>query len=275
MVTVPIGVAVGEPEAASQLPPFVIEPALSNEIPALGLRGHVMLAEDSRDNQIVVGHILEKMGLSYEVAENGEVALERLADREFDIILMDMQMPVLDGYTATRILRERGCTLPIIALTAHVMVGDEDRCLEAGCTDYLPKPIDRTRFRNTLARYLAPNLSGNGAATSAPASTGPVSCPEVAGPLHSQFESDRKFLGIVRDYVSGLPDQLNNLTEALRAADRVQATRIAHKLRGSGGMYGYPDFSAVAGSWRTRRIAGSPSIGSIGMPVAWAGSASR
>lgn len=145
----------------------------SSEIPtaappkAIGLTTHVLVVEDGPDNQLLIRHMLERAGARVTVAENGRVGVEltlrAIAKGEpFGVILMDMQMPELDGYEATRQLRSHGCRIPIIALTAHAMNYDRQRCLEAGCDDYLSKPIDRQRLLATVA-----SCSREGTASSA------------------------------------------------------------------------------------------------------------
>ncbi len=123
--------------------------------PLEGVR--VLLAEDGRDNQLLISMVLRKAGATIDCAEDGQVAIdmiEQAKDHPYDVILMDMQMPNLDGYEATRLLRERDYSGCIIALTAHAMVGDRERCLEAGCDDYCTKPINRGKLVEMIRSHL-------------------------------------------------------------------------------------------------------------------------
>jgi signal transduction histidine kinase/CheY-like chemotaxis protein len=137
--------------------------AVAEELEALtGLRGRVLIAEDTPDVRLWLRSVLRKAGLEVEVAENGEVACEKaIAAREvedsFDVILMDMQMPVLSGYEATRQLREQGYEGAIIAITSHAMQGDREMCLAAGCDAYAVKPIDRQDLLARISEYLKPS----------------------------------------------------------------------------------------------------------------------
>ncbi len=134
--------------------------------PKIALDCRILLAEDGPDNQRLIAFILKKAGAKVTVAENGQVAHDvalaaRAAGKPFDVILMDMQMPLMDGYTATAKLREAGYAGPIVALTAHAMDGAEEECRAAGCDDYAAKPIDRATLLGTIARYLKTPAGAN------------------------------------------------------------------------------------------------------------------
>jgi CheY-like chemotaxis protein len=107
----------------------------------------------------LIRYVLEKYGAEVEVVDNGEIAVERaLESRDegssFDLILMDIEMPVMDGYEATRSLRQRDFDLPILALTAHATAADRKQCLAAGCSDFIEKPIDRLQLIETIRLHL-------------------------------------------------------------------------------------------------------------------------
>jgi signal transduction histidine kinase/CheY-like chemotaxis protein len=125
------------------------------------LDARILLAEDGRDNQLLFEHFLQSAGAEVTLAENGAAAVnhvlvETAAQSPFDLILMDMQMPYMDGYTATASLRGQGFTTPVIALTAHAMPEDRAKCLQAGCDDYLSKPVDRQTLLQAIKRNLRP-----------------------------------------------------------------------------------------------------------------------
>jgi len=116
--------------------------------------GHALVVEDAKANQTLIKILLGKFGLQVTIAEDGEEAVEKATAESFDLILMDIQMPNMNGYEATRLLRQKGLKTPIIALTANAMKGDDEKCKEAGCDDYLSKPVDRGKIAAVLKKYL-------------------------------------------------------------------------------------------------------------------------
>jgi CheY-like chemotaxis protein len=123
-----------------------------------GVMARILVVEDNPTNQKVVAGLLGKRGYQTTVATHGGEALEALEKSAFDLVLMDVQMPILDGLEATRLIRQdaRWRTLPIVGLTAHAMVGDRQRCLDAGMNDYLAKPVRPAELLETVKKYVPP-----------------------------------------------------------------------------------------------------------------------
>jgi PAS domain S-box-containing protein len=117
--------------------------------------GRVLVAEDSRTNQVLIKLLLERMGLQVTIAEDGQETIQKILAEEFDLIFMDIQMPNMNGYQATKALRKEGIRTPIVALTASAMKGDDKKCFEAGCDDYLTKPINRAELLKIIGKYLS------------------------------------------------------------------------------------------------------------------------
>jgi diguanylate cyclase (GGDEF)-like protein/PAS domain S-box-containing protein len=212
------------------------------------LRGvRVLLVEDGPDNQRLIALHLRKAGGAVTVAENGRVALEMLTTTatidgalaepaSFDLIVTDMQMPEMDGYELARVLRRRGWARPIIALTAHAMTGDAERCYAAGCDAYATKPIDRDALISLCARHARFDASGGGARD--PLATTMI----VERP---RFD-DPEMQALAEEFAIVLPERIDEIVEALAASDREGLKRCAHRLKGAAGGYGYPTISAAA-----------------------------
>jgi CheY-like chemotaxis protein/HPt (histidine-containing phosphotransfer) domain-containing protein len=205
----------------------------------------ILLAEDSLDSQELLCTILGKVGADVEVVENGRLAVERAETGTFDVVLMDMSMPEMDGYEATRTLRDRGYTRPILALTANAMTSEAELCLSAGCNAHLAKPIDRRHLIETVSQYAMPKTNQPkppAASPSRPASRG------QADAILSQFADDPEIADILPGFVERLSSQVSALTKALEEEKLEDVQRLAHQLKGAGGSYGYPTLSEAAKS---------------------------
>jgi two-component system sensor histidine kinase/response regulator len=208
------------------------------------IRGaRLLLVEDNDINQQVARELLESFGITVELAENGEEAIERLNKEPFDGVLMDMQMPVMDGVTATREIRKNPqfARLPIIALTANVMVREQKEFIDAGMNDHIGKPIDPDRLVGTLAKWIHPLRAEDNPAPPIPPSLPPL--PDLPGVNVAQ--SVRRIGGKVGIYYSLLEkfqvnnrEDANKIREALLANDPQTAERLAHTLRGIAGTIG-------------------------------------
>jgi CheY-like chemotaxis protein len=118
----------------------------------------ILIVEDNPVNQKLIAFLLARSGYSYDIADNGAVALDRLGQQTFRLVLMDMMMPVMNGYDATRAIRgdSRFKGVPVIALTANAMKGEDEKCRTVGCDDYIPKPYSKDQILSAIQRLIGP-----------------------------------------------------------------------------------------------------------------------
>ena len=216
------------------------------------LRGaRVLLVEDNEINQQVASELLHDQGLSVDIASNGQVALERLAETEYDLVLMDMQMPVMDGLTATRRIRDQAqwAELPIVAMTANAMAEDRQRCMDAGMNDFVAKPIEPDRLIKVLQRWLAHHVArlpqpGPRHHTPTPVDThaleqaGRVPGLDVAQGLRRSGGKHGLYLSLLAQFAHSHAPFADQLTEHLRQGHTEAARQLVHALKGVAGNLG-------------------------------------
>jgi signal transduction histidine kinase/DNA-binding NarL/FixJ family response regulator len=212
----------------------------------------VLVVDDGPENRELLRLVLTETGLQMEEAENGKMALEKSRAAPFDLVLMDMQMPVMDGFTATRHMREDGMKMPIFALTANAMKGAEKDVTEAGCSGILTKPIDIDQLMETLAALLGGTRIAHGAMASQarPADTTEPSAPVTTAmegpPVRSRLASNRRLRPAVRKFAGRLAEQMAAFEQAYSASDFTQLAQLGHWLKGAAGTVGYDDFTEPA-----------------------------
>jgi CheY-like chemotaxis protein/HPt (histidine-containing phosphotransfer) domain-containing protein len=181
----------------------------------------VLVADDNAVNREVSSELLRDLGYAVDTVVNGREVLRAVAETSYDVILMDCQMPEMNGYDATRELRERGKRTPIIALTAHAMAGERERVLAAGMDDYLAKPLDVAALATLLERWL-----GKAAAADPP----PPPASRAVVVLNPKTRRSPK---VVRLFLDDSKERLASLRQAVEAGDEAAAKSQAHSLRGS------------------------------------------
>ena len=238
------------------------EQPVPSELPSLeGLR--VLLAEDGPDNRRLIRVLLQRAGAEVVTAENGRDALDKIREEgPFDVILMDMQMPEMDGYEATRRLRQDGCTTPVLALTAHALSSARARCLAAGCDEYLSKPVDRDKLLQVVARcarsssrqkdQVPDDAQARGRGRQKDQEEGPrdgkveASTSAQDQPLRSELAGEPEMQEVLEAFQAGLTGHVREMDAALAGGDFGRLQRIAHQLKGAGGSYGYPALTQAA-----------------------------
>jgi two-component system sensor histidine kinase/response regulator len=223
------------------------------------IRGaHVLLVEDNELNREVATGLLEGAPVTVSTADNGEVAIRMLNESNFDMVLMDMQMPVMDGLEATRAIRQNSQfeNLPIIAMTANAMADDREKCLEAGMNDHLAKPIDPDKLFDALLRWIpartaapvvaAPVVS----AKRPPSDSAPLEIPGVdtQTALKRTGGNLQRYVSLLRRFADSQVGAVGEMRATLEAHDFATAQRIAHSLKGAASNLGANALATAAGS---------------------------
>ncbi|WP_438463040.1 Hpt domain-containing response regulator [Marinomonas sp. PE14-40] len=184
----------------------------------------ILCADDNPDNRQIMQLLLEKMGHKVCTAENGELALQATLEQEFDLIFLDIQMPVMDGIEALELIRSTACETPIIAFTAQVFDHEVSHLLDLGFNAWLAKPIDRHKLDEILEQYL-----------------------DSQSPQESIEIDSAELDALTHTYQQSLPQYIDDINTALEAQNSSELARLAHALKGSGGNFGFHDITQTAG----------------------------
>jgi len=232
--------------------------------------GRVLVAEDSRSNQMLIKLLLEQFGLQVTIAGDGKETVHKALSQPFDLIFMDIQMPNMDGYEATKALRQKGLKTAIVALTAYAMKGDDEKCISAGCSDYMAKPIDRKLLLEVIRKYLPTKSMTLGeetdsvrsevdefsepcsdAAVLEALSTGPVGTQDSEevidwAQVMSRIVDEELIEEVMPACVVENRERLEMLTAAVQAADAKEVKLYAHAIKGSAANLGARGLSDAA-----------------------------
>ena len=200
-------------------------------LPVNTLCGTVLLAEDTPDNQRLISMYLRRTGATVEVVENGQQALQKALQQEYDLIFMDMQMPIMGGLEAIDKLRVAGYKSPIVTLTANALKQDRERCAKAGADDYITKPLDLEAFYRILKTYLKKS-------TPKPAM--------VSAFVDNDLMDDPEFKELVSKFIADLPEKLQGINAAFQEQNWADMKSLIHKLKGTGASFGYPMITELA-----------------------------
>ena len=176
----------------------------------------VLVADDNRMNQRLMEHLLRGAGISFDIVDDGHKAVERLREKQYDLVLMDIQMPGMDGYTASRTIRgELESSVPIVAMTAHAMRGEREKCLESGMNEYLSKPIDAEELFRVIEKFVEKKYA----------------VIDVSY-LQELSAGDRQYeIEMADEFLRGIPEELGQLREALAANDLAKVSKTAHNMK--------------------------------------------
>lgn len=199
---------------------------------AKAIHSRVLLAEDDPATARLAIFHLKQLNADVDHVENGQLAVDKAGEQAYDLILMDMEMPVLDGFGAARTLRDRGYSGTIVAATALTQPEDQQRCIEAGCDRYIPKPYQRDQLSELLVSIRAE-------------------------PLFSSFYNDPSMVDIINDFVEELSSKVRTLEEAVANGDLTGAQKLLRTLKGEGSGYGFDVITDAAAEAESILLGGS------------------
>ena len=207
----------------------------------------VLVVDDGPENRELLRLVLSEAGLEVQEAENGQAGVDKARSEAYDLVLMDMQMPVMDGYTATRLLRKNGLGVPIFALTADAMKGAEKQVMEAGCSGFLTKPVDIDQLMATLAELLGGVRVEQSRADASPITRSlPAAVPALGPLVRSRLAGNRRLRPAIRKFAARLDEQLLAFERACGSQNFQELANLAHWLKGAAGTVGYDEFTEPA-----------------------------
>ncbi|MCB1800627.1 MAG: response regulator [Gammaproteobacteria bacterium] len=211
----------------------------------------VLVVDDGAENRELVKLVLQNYGLQVDEADNGAVALQRVDAASYDVVLMDVQMPVMDGFTAAGAMRQRGVEVPIVALTANAMKGFEQECFAAGYSDYLSKPIDIDGFTAKMAELLDARREPRAAKAAAKPTPAPAAASDSAPITSTLADRDPGFAALAKRFAEALGGRLADMDNLYRAGDFKGLADLAHWMKGAGGTVGFDVFTTPARNLET------------------------
>ncbi|MEH0168081.1 PAS domain S-box protein [Roseateles microcysteis] len=268
--------AVEEPLTLDAAEPEVLAPTrLRQELRGRHAGARVLLVDDNPVNQDVAQELLRSVGLQISLAGNGQEALEQLARSPFDLVLMDMQMPVMDGLQATRLLRQRGALMPVIAMTANAFGEDRKRCLAAGMSDHVSKPVNPDQLYATLLRWLPERPARPEPPVRAPGALEQPALPSWLSQVQGLDSGQGlHFVGgrssVYWQVLQRFSQEYQDLTPPLaldEAPAREALRRWAHTLKGSAGAIGAASLCALAGELERAAAQGLPNLAALHQAV--------
>ena len=214
----------------------------------------ILVAEDNPTNQMVALNILKKFGYRADAVSNGLEAIKSLESTPYDLVLMDVQMPEMDGYEATKSIRDKSSkvlnhNIPIVAMTAHAMKGDRELCIDAGMDDYVAKPIDRNELKDALEKYLfgeSSQKNNEDKIFSPPASIDESKVFDESDALERLGDDRELLMEIIQVFVEEIPEQILQLKAAFEESDKDKLKRMGHTIKGSAGNLGAIGIQRVA-----------------------------